>query len=237
MAAVLGCGPGAMLSHSSAAALWGIERSAGLIEISVPASLRRRRPGIRIHRRPNLRASDVVECDGISVTGVVRTLLDIGQQRDRPRLERAVNEADRLDLIDPEALAQALDDYVGERGVRRLREIVGRRSFRLTDSELERRFVRLVETAGLPMPVTGKRLNGFKVDFCWPHLGFVVETDGLRYHCTPAQQARDRRRDQAHTTAGMTPLRFTHEQVRFEARYVRDTLRTVATRLEEARSA
>ncbi len=83
------------------------------------------------------------------------------------------------------------------------------------------------------MPVTGKRLNGFKVNFYWPHIGLVVETDGLRYHRTPAQQARDKLRDQAHTAAGLTALRFTHEQVRFEARYVRETLRAVATRLEE----
>ncbi len=171
--------------------------------------------------------------DGIPVTGIVRTLVDVAPLLDRRSLERAVNEADRLDLIDPQALAESLDDFTAQRGVGRLREILGRHTFRLTDSELERRFLRLVDAAGLPIPVTGKRLNGFKVDFYWPHLGLVVETDGLRYHRTPAQQARDRRRDQAHTAAGMTPLRFTHEQVRFEARYVRETLRAVTSRLEE----
>ena len=63
---------------------------------------------------------------------------------------------------------------------------------------------------------TGVRLNGFKVDFYWPGLGLVVETDGLRYHRRPAQQAADRVRDQAHTAAGLTPLRFTHAQIRFD---------------------
>jgi very-short-patch-repair endonuclease len=71
------------------------------------------------------------------------------------------------------------------------------------------------------------RLNGFKVDFYWPELRLVVETDGLKYHRTPAQQARDRVRDQAHTAAGLTQLRFTHAQVAFEAGHVESVLRRV----------
>src|SRR4051794_12349880 len=66
--------------------------------------------------------------------------------------------------------------------------------------------------AGLPRPQTQIYLNGFRVDFYWPDLGLVVETDGLRYHRTPQQQARDRLRDQAHAASGLTPLRFTHAQ-------------------------
>jgi very-short-patch-repair endonuclease len=83
----------------------------------------------------------------------------------------------------------------------------------------------------MPTPVTGARLNGFKVDFHWPDLALVVEADGLRYHRTPARQARDRLRDQAHAAAGLTPLRFTHAQIRFEAEHVERTLLTVARRL------
>ena len=74
-------------------------------------------------------------------------------------------------------------------------------------------------------------MNGFRADFFWPELGLVVETDGLRYHRTPAQQVRDRRRDQVHTAAGLTALRFTHAQVRFEAAEVREVLLQVAARL------
>ena len=80
--------------------------------------------------------------------------------------------------------------------------------------------------------MTRQRVNGFRVDFYWPSLGLVVETDGLRYHRTPAQQARDLVRDQAHIAAGMTPLRFTHAQVRFESASVRETLVSVASRLQ-----
>ncbi len=193
MAAVLGSGPSAVLSHRSAAALWGIGAELpGQIEVSVRGSSPTKLSGIRARRRPHLPLSDTTVRDGIPVTGVVRTLLDLAARMDRGRLERAVNEADRLELIDPETLFKALEDYRAQPGVGKLRELLGRHSFRLTDSELERRFLPLIKAAGLPAPVTGKRLNGFKVDFHWPDLGLVVETDGLRYHRTPAQQARDR---------------------------------------------
>ena len=82
--------------------------------------------------------------------------------------------------------------------------------------------------------MTGRYVNGFKVDFCWPELGLIVETDGLRYHRTPAQQATDRRRDQAHAAAGLTVLRFTHAQVAFDPGHVKSTLAAVARRLQAA---
>jgi very-short-patch-repair endonuclease len=74
-------------------------------------------------------------------------------------------------------------------------------------------------------------VGGYRVDFYWPRLGLVVETDGGTFHRTPSQQLRDRRRDQAHLVSGLTPLRFTHSQVRFEPAYVVATLRAVARRL------
>jgi very-short-patch-repair endonuclease len=178
-----------------------------------------------------LRSSEVVVRNGIPVTSLVRTLIDIASQLDRGALERAVNEADRLGLIDPEALLDALTLHPGKRGVGRLRELLSDRAFRLTDSELERRFLRLVSETSLPMPLTQQRLNGFRVDFVWPDLKLVVETDGLFYHRTPAQQGKDHLRDQTHLAAGFTPLRFTHAQVRFEAGYVRFTLLAVVNRL------
>lgn len=238
MAGVLATGSTAVLSHASAAALWGFggERG-GLIEVSVGASFHSRLPGLRVHRRRPMRADEIAVCDGIPVTGVVRTIVDVAAQFEFARLERAVNEADRLDLIDPESLREAIDAYAGERGVGRLRRLLDRLTFRMTDSELEQRFLPIVDAAGLPRPETRYRLNGFLVDFYWPDLGLVVETDGLRYHRTASQQTRDRRRDQAHSAAGMTPLRFTHAQVRFEAPYVRDTLRKVARRLGGGRTA
>jgi very-short-patch-repair endonuclease len=233
-AAVLACGADAVLSHSSAAALWriGIEER-GLIEVSVASPHQRRRPGLRIFRRPSLWPEDHTARHGIPVTTPVQTLIDMALRLDRRGIERCINEADKYDLVHPPELRKALEARVGEPGVARLREILDRRAFRLTKEELERRFMPLAAKAGLPVPLTGQWVNGFEVDFYWPDLGLVVETDGLRYHRTPAEQARDRLRDQAHTAAGLTQLRFTHEQVRYEPQHVLAVLRATASRIAE----
>ena len=236
MSAVLASGPGAFLSHVSAAALWGVAPERTSIDVSVRTCSHREVAGVRVHRRVGLHPSDITVRDGIPVAGPILTLIDVVGALDQASLERAVNEADRLDLVDPETLLRALDSYPSLRGVAKLRALLGKHVFRLTDSELERRFLRLVRQAKLPAPQTGTRLNGFKVDFHWPDLGLVVETDGLRYHRTPAQQARDRERDQAHTAAGLTALRFTHAQVFHEPARVREILRAVARRVEHARN-
>jgi len=231
MATVLSCGPTAVLSHQSAAVLWEVRsREGGATEVTVSTQTRRRRPGVRVHCRA-LDPGERTSRDGIPVTTIGRTLLDLATTLRRDRLEAAINEADKLDLIDPSSLRAALDDYSGRPGVSALRAVLDRQLFRLTDSDLERRFLAIVRRTELPLPETGRQLNGFKVDFHWPDLGLVVETDGLRYHRTPGQQARDRLRDQAHTAAGLTALRFTHAQVRYESDHVRSTLVTVAARL------
>ena len=234
MAAVVCCGPHAALSHRSAAALYEIvDPAPAPLEVTVPLRAFRVRPGLRVYRRM-LVADECVTVDGIQVTTVVRTLIDLAQIVTARRLEAAINAADKHDLIDPDRLRSALDDYAGRRGVRLLRQVLDRGTFALTDSQLEREFLPIARSAGLGQPLTGVQLNGFKVDFYWPDLGLVVETDGLRYHRTPAAQARDRLRDQAHATAGLTTLRFTHAQVHHERDRVRKTLATVARRLTAA---
>jgi very-short-patch-repair endonuclease len=235
MMAVLSCGSGAALSHRSAAALWGFgSELPGRIEVSVPFPSPRRRHGIHVHRRPGLSAADVTVADGIALTRPVLTLIDLARCLEKRSLERAINEADRLDVMGPESLLRGLDDYTARPGVGTLRRLLIAQVFRLTDSELERRFLRLVNGAKLPLPDTGVRLNGVKVDFFWPQIGLVVETDGLRYHRTPAQQRRDRERDQAHTAAGLTTLRFTHAQVHSDPKLVQRTLLRVIRRLGAA---
>ncbi len=230
MAALLACGSGAALSHGSAAAMLGVGSERGVIEVSVPSDRAPRQAGIRVHRRRRL-AAEVLECDGIACTAVAATLIDLASYLGPRALERAVNEADRLDLIDPEELRRELERRPGRAGVARLRSLLDRDTFRLTDSELERRFLPIARDAGLPPPLTGRWLNGFRVDFFWPDLGLVVETDGLRYHRTAASQARDHRRDQAHAAAGLTPVRFTHAQIAHERRAVVGVLAAVARRI------
>lgn len=230
MAAVLSCGSAAVLSHVSAASLWGLWTRPTAIDVTVPEGTVRRRPGIRVHRRVGLSSEHRRVIDGIPVTDPVSTLIDLATSTGLDRLDRAVNDADRLDLVDPDSLRSALDSIAPRPGVGRLRSLLDRHTFAPTDSVLERRFLRLARDAGLPRPTTQAWVNGFRVDFYWPHLDLVVETDGLRYHRTAAQQTKDRVRDQAHAVAGLMTLRFTAAQVRYEPDRVRNTLAAVATR-------
>ncbi|HEX7244675.1 MAG TPA: type IV toxin-antitoxin system AbiEi family antitoxin domain-containing protein [Solirubrobacterales bacterium] len=235
MAAVLACGEGSLLSHWSAAALWeiGEERASG-IDISVRRRCELRRPGLRVRGRPSLSPESIATIDGIPVTSVVQTLVDLATELAPRRLERAVNEADKRDLVDPDALRAALDDHVGEPGSKPLRRLLDKRAFRLSDSDLETLFRPIAMEAGLPLPLTKQIVNGFEVDFVWPDLGLIVETDGLRYHRTPSTQTRDARRDRAHTLAGMTPIRFTHYEIKYEAARVKSELRQIAIYLTRA---
>ena len=118
--------------------------------------------------------------------------------------------------------AHALEWMTRQRGVLALRRLLDRRVFRLTDSELERRFLRLVSSAALPKPETGSRDQRLPRGLLLARVGArASRRTACRYHRTPSQQARDRRRDQIHAAAGLTTLRFTHAQVRFEPGYVR----------------
>lgn len=205
-----------------------------MIDLSLPSSFERRHPGIRIHRRPSLNLQrDLTREFGIPVTTPIQTLIDMSLRLDRLGVERMINEANKYNLTHPPQLREALDARTGEPGAAKLRFILDRRTFRLTKEELERRFLPLARRAGLPTPLTGQFVIEFEVDFYWPDLGLVVETDGLRYHRTPAEQARDRLRDQTHIAAGLTPLRFTHEQVRYEPDHVIAVLQATARLLAE----
>jgi very-short-patch-repair endonuclease len=260
MAAILACGgdvdqagevqlrpwrcspPAVVLSHDSAAALLTIgNEPTSRFEVSTVLESRSRLPGIKVHRRSGLREGWCGFYEGIPVTSPVQTLIDLATRHGRPAMERSLNEADKLGLVRTDDLRKALDDHPGEPGVARLRLIIDRRTFRYTRTELERAFIPLARTAGLPLPRTSVYVTGHEVDFHFPDLGLVVETDGLTYHRTPAEQAKDRERDQDHTAAGLTPLRFTHGQIKFEPDHVVRILRATASRLAhpagQARSA
>jgi very-short-patch-repair endonuclease len=233
MAAVLLCGAGALISHRTALEGWGIckqQPSGGQIHVSVPASRRPAGERIRVHRAAHLPASDRRRRNGVPITSPIRTLIDVATDLTPGELDQAISQADNLGLASPLSLRRAVEARRGQRGVEPIRALLERADFRLTDSELERRFLRLVESTGLPAPLTQQRVNGYRVDFYWPELGLVVETDGLRYHRTPDQQSKDRVRDQRHTAAGLVALRFTHFQVAFESDQVESILRRVAQR-------
>lgn len=230
-AALLACGTGAYLSHSSAGALWGLCPEGPEVEVTVARASPAKRAGVHVYRRAALLEADRTAERGLPVTTPARTLIDLSLRFGDDPLEKAINEADRRDLLDPERLRDELDLRPGVPGTPRLRRLLDRRTFRLTDSQLERRFLPLARRAGLPPPLTRQIVNGYRVDFFWRALGLVVETDGLRYHRTPSRQSQDARRDQVHTGAGLTPLRFTHEQIRYHPAEVEFTLRQVVASL------
>lgn len=238
MAAILACGgPGiAALSHSSAAAHWGIAvEIAAAIEITRLSADPSRVPGVKVHRRPGLRQGWYVVQERIPVTSPVQTLIDLAARHQPPRVERMVNEADRLGLVRTDDLRKALDDHHGEPGVARLRRILDLRTFQYTRSELERAFLPLARQAGLPASQTSVYVEGHEVDFHFPDLNLVVETDGLTYHRTPAQQAKDHERDQDHSAAGTHSLRFTHAQIEYDPERVLRILRATALQLRRRR--
>jgi hypothetical protein len=175
---------GSPRSHQRSSAMADVPGTRSTRHVSISCGGVRSETGIVIHRRSGLE-DDVTRCSGIPVTTPIRTLLGIATPLPMPALEAAVNEADKLNLVDPERLRADLETPSGQHGVRPLRALLDRATFTLTDSELERRFLRIARRAGLPKPRTQARVNGFRVDFYWPELGLVVETDGLRYHRTP----------------------------------------------------
>jgi hypothetical protein len=166
MAAVVSAGPDAVLSHRTAAGLWGLGvAQSAEIEISVPISRRPRLPGVVTQRRARLAPDDTTTRHRIPVTKPIRTLVDIATCVTRDALEVAVNDADKLDLLRADVLRSALDRHGGQRGAGILRVLLDRHTFTLTHSQLERRFLPIALRAGLPPPLTQRRIDGFRVDF------------------------------------------------------------------------
>jgi very-short-patch-repair endonuclease len=226
MAAVLACGDTAALSHDSAAELWGIaRRKPGPIHVSVVGTSRSH-DGLVVHRRTVLKATTH---QGIRVATPAQTLIDVAWSWPEGELEQAIGEADLRGRIGLRALRTAATK-AGRSGAP-LRSVIERVTFRVTQSELEREFLRVLARAKLPLPATQQRFGRWRVDFYWPELGLIVETDGGSFHRTPYQQQKDRERDQAHIRAGRTPMRITHGQVFHEPEATRELLTEVADRL------
>ena len=179
MVAVLAAGGDVVISHECAAFLWGLARDlpSGPIHVTGSAERARDRPGVHLHRRRVLTLADRTERHRIPVTSPARTIVDTAPSLSTEQLERRINLADSLDLIDPDALAAELPRMRGQRGVRQVRELIGQYTFRLTESELEQRFLRCVRPLHLPTPQRRREVNSFRTDFVWTGLGLVVEAD------------------------------------------------------------
>jgi very-short-patch-repair endonuclease len=211
-AAVEACGPGTVLSHRSAAELWGLlPEERGHFEVTVVAHNAGDRPGIRRHRVRELDPADVRTRHGVRVTSPARTVLDNARH---PRLEELVAAGFDKGLVAQRQIEQAIARCPTRRGVRRLRSLLAQRGgARRTRSWGERRLLALIREAGLPVPLTNRMLLGFQVDAVWPDLKLVVEIDGYEFHGDRESFENDRARDAKLVTAGYRVIRFTARQL------------------------
>jgi hypothetical protein len=185
LAAVLACGPEALLSHWSAAWLWGLRVKSPVPVHGTSPSPRHRRPHIHVHRARNLVQEDRGLRDGIPVTSVARTLLDMAALVDATRLARFLEQAEHGKLLELGAIDSVIARNRGHRGARRLeRAVASYRPAPWARSEFERRFVAALLDAGLPQPVTGWNEIGLELDVYWPEAGFGVELDSWETHGT-----------------------------------------------------
>ncbi|GIK78881.1 MAG: DUF559 domain-containing protein [Acidobacteria bacterium] len=212
MAAVLAGGPGSLLASRSAAGHFElITVASSRIDVMSPRQIRR--PGIRAHRMASLEPQDRVTHLGIPCTSVARTLLDVAAVGRPGELADALDQSVAIGIFDLYAIEDVIARNGGRRGVRRLRSATA--SLRVEGhfrSEFERRFLPIVRAAGLPEPLVNHTitLDGgtIEVDFCWPDVGLVVETDGYRFHSDIRSFRKDRRRDRRLLAAGFRCLRF-----------------------------
>ena len=229
-AAVLAYGPSAVLSHRSAAALWGvIDRDGILVDVTVPGGGSRRQQGIWVRRTRVLAVDDVARRDGIPVTTVARTLVDLSGLLGKTALKHAVEQADRLHLLDVSATYAALERVRGRRNLRKLRRILARYAGAPpVRSEQERFFLELAERAGLPAPLVNTRVAGIEVDIFWPQWRLVVELDGRGYHFAPDSFEHDRTRDARLQKAGCRVLRVTYRRLHRRSSSVIADIRALA---------
>jgi very-short-patch-repair endonuclease len=228
MAAVLAYGDGTVLSHFSAAALWGlVPERAGAMHVNVDRPGAHNRPGVRVHRA-RLDPLDATRREAIPVTSPARTLLDLAAIASEKDLARAVEEAQIRNLVTERSLNAQFERYPHHQGRRALQDAV-RPEPAFTRSEAERRLLELIRAARLPPPRTNVRVAGHEVDVLWPDAKLVVEVDGYAFHSTRAAFQRDRRRDGELQAAGYRVLRVTWRQLADEPEAVVASLaRTLA---------
>lgn len=222
MAAVLACGPGAVLSHASAAAHWNIRGSAAsYVDVTVPTRAGRvKRKGLRVHRSGRLGSDEVTVHEGIPVTTLARTLLDLADVLTLQDLKRAIHEADYLRLLDMTTVIAVVANNSGRRGATLLK--AAQSPAEMTKSKLEERFLAVIDRHNLPRPKVNVQIEGYEVDFAWPQAKLIVETDGFAAHGTRKAFERDRLRDRRLKRAGFDTIRLTPRSLAYEAEIVAD---------------
>jgi very-short-patch-repair endonuclease len=229
MAAVLASGPGAVLSHRSAARLWRLI-PLGSEQVDVTAPERQvRREGIEAHRSRLLEDEWLVR-DGIPVTSPFRTIFDLAAVVEMRELERAFHEAEAKQLTDRVSLLMLLERYPGRRGTRNVRALLeAREDPGVTRNDFEEAFVGLVDDYDLQRP----RMNAdvairgrfIEVDALWERERVAVELDSRGIHGTRKKFESDRQRDRILVAEGWRTMRVTWRQLQEEPREVVEDLK------------
>jgi very-short-patch-repair endonuclease len=214
-AAVLQVGRDAVLSHASAAGLWGIARPReGCVEITIAGRNVRVPPGLRLHRVPALDSRDVRIRDGLPVTAPARALIDLAADADEATVRRALTEARVLGLVGDRELEAAIERCPLRSGTALIRALLhDERGPALTRSQAERLLCDLIDSGQLPRPRFNVLVHGHLVDAVWDDARLVVEVDGYGPHGHRPAFERDRRRDQTLAAHGHVVLRVTWRQL------------------------
>ncbi|HTU97080.1 MAG TPA: DUF559 domain-containing protein [Solirubrobacteraceae bacterium] len=217
-AALLYAGDDVVISHDSAADLWGTPGNPSFVALTVVGRKVAEQPGVRIHRVATLDIRDVRLQHGLPVTAPARTLIDCAT---RPDIDELLNEARAQNLVTDTAIRQAIARCPGRTGIKALRALLeAEQESGYTQSQAERRLKRMVAAARLEKPIFNTYLEGIRVDAYWPRLNVVVEVDGYRFHGNWAAFQRDRARDNTLVGAGYVVLRFTWHQLTEEPWWV-----------------
>jgi very-short-patch-repair endonuclease len=212
-AAVLACGDAAVLSHLSAAVLWGMrKRWPDPPHVTVRGD--RRRPRITVHRCPTLERRDIRTQRGIRCTSPARTAIDIAPELSIKQLSAAIEEARLAHFVRRAALFEITERLPHHRGASRLREALEGLAKAPTKSEFERAFLRFVKRYGLPTPRVNHPVAGRQADIVFEQERVIVELDGYDTHGTRASFESDRERDAARLAAGYVTVRITWERLK-----------------------
>jgi len=226
IAALLAIRPDPLLSHDSSAARQGLMREGARIHVSIATRVPRRLDGVVVHRPRRIDPEDRIRVDGIPMTSLARTYLDLAQTLSYPRLQKVIEEADRTDRLDIRAVQEVIERYAGHRGCRPLRRIVSDYLWTPDSNEgMERDFQVLLADFGLPTPQVNVLVEGLDVDCWWPASRFVVELDSRGWHKTWQAHERDRKRDAILIRAGISSLRITHRRIHKEPVEVAEDVR------------
>ena len=226
IAALLATAEGSVVSHTCAGAEWGVNRPSGVIHITAPGRSTRHLRGVTVHRPRRLDDADVTRRQGLPVTTLARTLLDLAEILPGYRLAKIFEEAERREILDLAAIEAVMARGRGRRGLKPLRRLLARhRALPITHEGLERELQVVLDEAGIPPPLTDVLIHGHEVDAYWPEAQLVVEVDSREFHAHWSAAERDRATDAHLLRHGIAVLRVTARRIREErATLVEDIL-------------